>query len=58
MNKETYVKPLVRSDVLEPDALCHTGSGSTRQMVNWYYNASCGVCCESTKPPCDGWDHR
>jgi hypothetical protein len=50
MTREMYVKPDVRSDVLEPEALCCTGSNQTKVMLSWFYNASCGVCCETSNP--------
>ncbi len=52
MTKETYVKPEVRSEILEPGALAHAGSGGTGSgsdsfgWLQFFANPSCGYCCD------------
>jgi hypothetical protein len=50
MLKERYVKPEVKSETLEPEALC-TGGSNTRYQnkiwLKWFRNPSAGVCCDN-----------
>jgi hypothetical protein len=61
MLKELYLKPQMRSETLEPSALCCTGTPPTCHDKDWlsgYGKASVSVCCEefgfehSTWNPC------
>jgi hypothetical protein len=48
MPKEFYVKPEVRSEILELGALCSSGSstGDNRDWILGNNRASISVCCE------------
>lgn len=48
MLKEPYGKPEVKSEILEPEALCCTGSSgfTNHPMIQEIKNPSCGICCE------------
>ncbi len=47
MTRETYVKPEVRSEVLEPGALAQAGSGSDSfGWLQFFANPSSGYCCD------------
>jgi hypothetical protein len=51
LSKETYLKPSVTSEVLEPGALACYGSptGTQEPVQPWLAgvpNPSCGFCCE------------
>jgi hypothetical protein len=50
MPKELYVKPEVKSETLEPEALCAGGSDTQYQnkiWIKWLRNPSAGVCCDT-----------
>jgi hypothetical protein len=47
MPKELYVKPEVKSEILEPGALCSSGSpNGNRDWIQGNNKASVSVCCE------------
>jgi len=46
MLKEPYVKPEVKSEILEPEALCSAGSGGGFDWISGHNKASASVCCE------------
>jgi hypothetical protein len=49
MRKEEYVKPEVKSEILEPGALAQAGSGGgdTNPWIEWWNQPSSGACCET-----------
>jgi len=50
MLKEPYMKPEIRSETLEPEALCCTGSTVCTGDHGWlqgWYNPSAGFCCDT-----------
>ena len=51
MKKETYIKPEIKSDLVEPGALasvrmCSGGGGGSKFLLQFVRNPSGGVCCE------------
>jgi len=46
MLKEPYIKPEVKSEILEPEALCSAGSGRGFDWMSGYNKATSSVCCE------------
>jgi hypothetical protein len=51
MPKERYVTPEVRSDTLEPEALCCRGSANKYDFVEGNHRATTSFCCDEVSKP-------